>query len=160
MHCQDILNPLATWRESWRALEKAYAEGYLQSIGVSNFDLQLLNELEEEIGVILPHIVQNWSDFNHLDLSVRQWCHAREVTYQPYASNRNLQSLPNPIKDTVQLIANDRQVTPQFLSNQFFLQTGAVIIPRSMQNEHLLENVKIAEWTFETDELEMLGWTI
>jgi diketogulonate reductase-like aldo/keto reductase len=160
MHCQDIINPLATWRESWRALEKAYAEGYLQSIGVSNFDLNLLKELEEQIGVILPHIVQNWSDFSNLDLPVRQWCNEREVTYQPYASNRNLDRLPADIKEKVLLIANDRQVTPQFLSNQFFLQTGAVIIPRSTDLDHLKDNLKVADWSLEPDEFEMLGWTL
>jgi diketogulonate reductase-like aldo/keto reductase len=60
-------------------------------------------------------------------------------------------------------IANDRQVTPQFLSNQFvFLQTGAVvIIPRSTDPDHMQENLKVADWSLEPDEeFEMLGWTL
>lgn len=47
MRCWDVEDPAATWRESYRALERAYAEGRVRSIGVSNFDLPLLRELEE-----------------------------------------------------------------------------------------------------------------
>ena len=46
MHCDDIVDRAATWRESWRALERAYAEGAVMSIGVSNFHVELLNELK------------------------------------------------------------------------------------------------------------------
>lgn len=48
MHCQDTVDPRGTWRESWRALERAYAEGAVMSIGVSNFHLGLLEELQGE----------------------------------------------------------------------------------------------------------------
>ena len=79
MHCEDTVDPSATWRESWRALERgkrnsscirnhyhileqkiaAYAEGKVMSIGVSNFNIDLLRELED-LAIVLPHVVQNW----------------------------------------------------------------------------------------------------
>ncbi len=45
MHCHSAGLGEAqggTWRESWRALERLYAEGAVMSIGVSNFDTPLL----------------------------------------------------------------------------------------------------------------------
>lgn len=160
MHCKDIVNPLGTWRETWHALEKAYAEGMVQSIGVSNFNVHLLREIEERVGVILPHVVQNWSDLSNMDSAVREWCQEREVIYQPYATNRNLHTLREPLQKNLQIIAADRQVTPQYISNQFYLQTGAVIIPRSTKYDHLKENLEIAEWMLTEDEFEMLGWKL
>ena len=62
MHCETTEDPEGTWHGSWRALEKAYAEGRVESIGVSNFDTDLLNEisaLDSSVSV-LPHLVQNW----------------------------------------------------------------------------------------------------
>lgn len=42
MHCETSEEPSGTWRESWNALERAYAEGHVASIGVSNFNHHLL----------------------------------------------------------------------------------------------------------------------
>ena len=42
MHCETSEEPASSWRESWHALERAYAEGHIASIGVSNFDHRLL----------------------------------------------------------------------------------------------------------------------
>jgi diketogulonate reductase-like aldo/keto reductase len=50
MHCHTTEDPAATWRESWRALEREYAEGRVMAIGVSNFDAALLAELEGGTG--------------------------------------------------------------------------------------------------------------
>ena len=48
MRCWDTEDPAGTWLQSYRALEKAYAEGQVMSIGVSNFDLSLLEQLHTE----------------------------------------------------------------------------------------------------------------
>ena len=49
------------WEGSWLALEKAYAEGRVMSIGVSNFDAALLATFSDRF-TVRPHIVQNWSE--------------------------------------------------------------------------------------------------
>jgi diketogulonate reductase-like aldo/keto reductase len=48
LRCWDTEDPAGTWRESYRALERAYAEGRVLSIGVSNFDAALLEELHTQ----------------------------------------------------------------------------------------------------------------
>lgn len=91
MHCQDTVDPEGTWLQSWRALEKAYAEGRVQSIGVSNFDADLLAELKSA-ATTWPHLVQNHGEPGQLDIEVRKWCRESDVIYQPYASLRNIAS--------------------------------------------------------------------
>ena len=58
MDCSDAVAG-GTWIDSWRALQRAYAEGRALAIGVSNFDI---NELERLLGMaaVRPHVVQNW----------------------------------------------------------------------------------------------------
>ena len=73
MHCETKKDPDGTWRESWKALEKAYAEGRVMCIGVSNFDVNLLEELLD-IAAVKPHVVQNYAAPGSVDIDVRKWC--------------------------------------------------------------------------------------
>ena len=53
--------PQGSWKDSWRALEKLYADGKVRALGVSNF---WPNELEELIAhaQVKPHLVQSHMD--------------------------------------------------------------------------------------------------
>jgi diketogulonate reductase-like aldo/keto reductase len=123
MHCETIEDEQGTWIQSWFALQKLYAEGKLMSIGVSNFNKELLDELLNKCNV-LPHIIQNWSELNNLDIDVREWCINNNAIYQPYASIRNLIFLPNDIKKHLNNIANSRNISTHAVSLKFFTQIG------------------------------------
>lgn len=160
MHCQDTIDPKGTWRESWFALEKAYAEGRILSLGFSNANIDILNELME-IGTILPHVIQNWSELGNLDLLVREWCEDHQVVYQPYASIRNIRFQSQQIRSISQLLARKYNVTEYDVNLRFFLQTGASIIPRASHYDHLENNIrKPFEWSLEKSEMEELGWKL
>lgn len=60
MHCDNVVNPEGNWHQSYKALEKAYAEGDIMSIGISNFDAELLGEIHR-VSDCLPHLVQNYA---------------------------------------------------------------------------------------------------
>lgn len=63
----------------------------MNSIGVSNFDIDLLESLAS-LADILPHVVQNHGEPGVLDVEVRRWAFENGVVYQPYATLRNLHS--------------------------------------------------------------------
>lgn len=159
MHCETTIDPEATWRESWRALERAYAEGRVLSIGVSNFNTHLLHDMLSNVATVLPHIVQNWAEPGQVDSEVRAWCERYGVLYQPYAPLRNIQHLPMTIRQTLQAIAQRYDITEQAAVLQFFIQTGAVVIPRSTSWHHLRANIEPSLVTFEQDEMKGLGWS-
>jgi len=158
MHCDDAVDPNGTWQESWRALEKEYAEGRVQSIGVSNFHLELLKELES-FATVLPHAVQNWGEpGTQLDTEVRRWCKANEVIYQPYASLRNLSSMSKEMREKLSRIARNHDKSEHAVALRFFLQTGASAIPRSNKPDHLAQNLEAFSWSLENEDMEALGW--
>jgi len=160
MHCEEKIDPDGTWQGSWNALQRAYSEGIVNSIGVSNFDKALLEELDSHPDTaILPHIVQNFADLTNIDLDVRNWCKELMAAYQPYASGRNIASLPDTTKAVVDTIAQSYpNQTPYSVALKFFEQTGAVVIPRSNKKEHLESNLKTAAWALSPEHMEMLGW--
>ena len=159
MHCEDTVNPEGTWQHSYRALEKAYAEGTIMSIGISNFNIELLNELED-FAVVLPHIVQNFAEVGKLDMDVRYWCLKHNVVYQPYASLRNLKSLPKEMQTALKLAGDSRGMSPYVASLAFFVQTGASVIPRSTDKTHMMENLLALRNKFTDEEMKALGWSL
>ena len=160
MHCETTVDTSGTWQESWHALEKAYAEGRLNSIGVSNFDTSLLEELGE-FSTVRPHLVQNHAAPGNVDRDVRRWCEENFVMYQPYASLRNMASSAAPIKSTLRKIANEKGVSEYEIALKFFIQTEAIVIPRSKNVENLKNNLGVMSFDFDLTlgEMSSLGWT-
>lgn len=157
MHCETTLDPTATWKESWRALERAYAEGRLLSLGVSNFNPALLEELRLNVATVLPHLVQNWAEPGNTDRAARAWCDHYDVLYQPYALLRNLRFLPATLRDTLKSMAERYESTEQAVALRLFLQTGAVVIPRSSSWLHLQENLMPLPFNLTEEEINSLS---
>ena len=158
MHCHTTADAAGTWRESWRALERAYAEGRVLSVGVSNFNVALLEELRIEVAAVLPHVIQNWAEPGQLDLSVRAWCDQYSVLYQPYAPLRNIQFLPERVRELLQVIVHREDVSEHDVVLQFFLQTDALVIPRSSSWDHLQRNMRNLSFLIPSSEMKELGW--
>jgi methylglyoxal/glyoxal reductase len=157
MHCETVEDPEGTWRESWLALEKAYSEGLVNTIGVSNFNRDLLTELEQ-IATVLPHIVQNFADPSQMDYDVRDWCIERNIIYQPYASGRNLADLPAETKGTLERVASEHGKSEYITALRFMLQSGAVAMPRSSKYQHLKDNIEVLNFRLSEDQMFDLGW--
>lgn len=87
MHCETTVEEDGVWEASWHALEKAYAEGWINSIGVSNFDRGLLDTFNVDSDFSsYPHVVQNWAEPGSMDRSVLDWCEQNEVVFQVFLS--------------------------------------------------------------------------
>lgn len=159
MHCEDTVDPEGTWEDSWTVLEKAYSEGLVNSIGVSNFNIELLRELEA-FAVVLPHIVQNYAAPGSLDFEVRDYCVDRDIVYQPYASGRNIDQIQGELKNTIQDMALEKNISEYTLVHKFFLETGAVTIPRTTNIDHLKANLHMQDWELTEKEMHKLGWGV
>ena len=159
MHCQDTEIRDATWQQSWKALEREYAEGRVMSIGVSNFDTALLSQLHD-MSTISPHLVQNHAELgpHSQDVGVRQWCDTNKVIYQPYAHQRNLQHLSGEMQETLAQVSNMQGKSTHAIASKFFLQSGASIVPRSRNPDHLSENIDLFGWKLQAADMLELGY--
>lgn len=158
MRCGEVVDPTATWKESYRALEKAYAEGYIMSIGVSNFGLEILTELWG-YATVKPHVVQNFADPSNLDTDVREFCYDKELLYVPYALQRNYNHLSTQLKSLITTISDVHNKTPNEVILKAFLQSHAAVIPRSDNVQHIFANINnCADWELSDDEMVSLGW--
>jgi len=146
-HLCDGHEPEGTWRDSWRALEALLARGKVRAIGVSNFDLRDLKELEA-FASTPPAVVQRNSDVFSADLPARIFCTARGWQYEAYSSlgsqwlMRGFRANPVLTHATVVRVAEEIGASPARTLLRWATQKGQVVIPRSATREHIEDNFR------------------
>eukprot|EP00494_Astrolonche_serrata_P023494 UN23752 len=78
-----------SWKETWELMQKLYAENIILTLGVSNYNENLLTHISE-FSPVLPHIVQNYMDIKHPDWPALQFCLDNHILFQAYASLRSI----------------------------------------------------------------------
>lgn len=157
MNCDESKMPGATWRESWRGLEKEYAEGRVLSIGVSNFELHDLKELVK-FSAVKPHVVQNYIEPGKIDHAMLEYCDRENIRYMAYSSLQYRDSFSEDLKKTIQDIADLHWRTPEAIVLRSLVQSGVVVVPRSENVAHMLGNQQSFTWDLTNDQMKALGW--
>ena len=144
------------WLKSWDAFEKLYAEGLVLSIGVSNFDVNMLKQAMDKSVSVEPMIVQNYFSLKHLDEDVITFCRKNWVLYHGYSLLR--EGITYKEKDVLRELSG----TEDFLSSLFHLLLKSRIgfLIRSTNPSHIKDNIMRIENTLElkseVDALEFL----
>ena len=153
--------PQGTWRDSWRALETLQRAGKVRSIGVSNFDAGELRELGEWARV-QPAVVQRNSDLFSQDKEARHLCESKGWQYEAYSSLGSQWLMrghrQNPVLShaEVKKIARMKGKSPAQVVLRWAIQHGQVVIPRSSKRGRIVENLDVAGWTLDGDEMSAL----
>ena len=134
------------WLDSWLALERAYAEGLVNGIGVSNFDDGLLHAAMDHSWSVLPHVVQNYFALDHLDVSVVQTCREHQIYYQSYSLIR--QGIPfTQLQWGMRKLGLHEVDAFEFLI-QLVLRADVGVIIRSGNQERIANNLQVANFPF------------
>ena len=143
-HCTKEEEAIS-WQEAWKSLEKFKERGKIRAIGVSNFDVNQLKELEGFANTKIA-IVQNWMDPLHQDVQVRKFCKDRGIVYMAYSSLGTQWDGKfrgrNPVLEnkTLQKISIEHETSVAAVVASWLLQEGVITIPRASSTEHIREN--------------------
>ena len=133
--------------DMWRAFADAQQQGLARAIGVSNYSLDLVDELTRETGVA-PAVNQiEWSPLL-FDRAVLEGHRERGIVLEGYSALRG-GTLEHPV---VTGIAGDLGRTPAQVIVRWHLQHGTVVIPKSAHEERIRSNAEVA---FELTEEQM-----
>jgi diketogulonate reductase-like aldo/keto reductase len=131
--------------ESWRALERLYADRSARSIGVSNFMARHLAELLSYCEVV-PAVNQiEMSPFLQ-QREVRALCAQRQIVIEAYSPLTKGTRLAHP---EIHDCARAAKRTPAQILLRWALQSNAVVLPKSVQTLRIIENASIFD--FELD---------
>lgn len=135
--------------ETWRALEKLYAEGAVRAIGVSNFLPEHLERLVAESDIV-PAVnqVELHPTFQQpATLEATRRAGVAVEAYSPLGQGRDLES------PAVTEVAAAHGVTPAQVVLRWHVQQGTIVIPKSVNPRRMVENIDL--FGFELSDEEM-----
>lgn len=126
-------------KEVWRALEEAYETGTLKAIGVSNFEIDDLENLLETAKV-KPMINQIKYHIGSRDEELVQFCQENDMVVEAYSPIGTGKLLDNP---DVKKIADKYGKSTAQISIRYAFQKGLVVLPKSVHEDYISENAEI-----------------
>jgi diketogulonate reductase-like aldo/keto reductase len=130
------------YRDTWRALEKLYAEALVRAIGVSNFHVHHLEDLLAGADIIPavnqvefhPFLTQN---------ELRKYCSEREIQFEAWSPLAEGRALTHP---TIVEVAKKYERTPAQALIRWDLQHRVVTIPKSSHAHRIAQNAAVFDF--------------
>ena len=143
--------PTANWREGYRKIEKAYKEGKVKAIGLSNFPEDLLKEAIETMD-IKPHVVQveahPYFPQTELKAFLAETGMGLMAWYPLGHGDKNLINEPVFAK-----LAGKYGKTNAQIILRWHVQSGNVVFPGSRNPEHIRDNFDIFDFALTGEEM-------
>jgi diketogulonate reductase-like aldo/keto reductase len=131
-----------TRKDTWLALEKLYADKRVRAIGVANYLIPFLNELET-YGNIIPVVNQvEFSPYLFLEDLLNE-CKRKKIQLQAYTPLVRGQRFSDP---KLVALANHYGKTPAQIILRWIVQQGVSAIPKSSNLRRLKENFEVFDF--------------
>ena len=143
--------PTDNWREGYRNIEKAYKEGKVKAIGLSNFPEDLLKEAIETME-IKPHVVQveahPYFPQTELKAILAETGMGLMAWYPLGHGDKNLINEPVFAKLAAKYGKSNAQIILRW-----HVQSGNVVFPGSRNPEHIRDNFDIFDFALTDEEM-------
>ncbi|QIW98470.1 hypothetical protein AMS68_003988 [Peltaster fructicola] len=144
---------------AWKALVEAVQEGKVKSIGVSNYGVQHLDELEQwqkeqpegKGGILSVNQVELHPWLARPDIV--KWCKQRDVVLEAYSPLVRGQRMDEPI---LKQLASKHNKTPAQILLRWGLQMDFVILPKSVTPSRIEENKNLYDFELSLDDMKQL----
>lgn len=147
-----VHQPTRNWKEGYKQVIKAYKEGKIHSIGISNFEDQIDIVLKEFD--IKPQIIQVECHPFFPQEKLRKITDKEDIKIMSWfplgGKGQTSDLLNNPI---VVKLANKNHKSPAQIVLKWHTQMGFIVIPGSKNIEHIKDNINI--YDFMLDEADM-----
>ncbi|ORY51331.1 aldo/keto reductase [Rhizoclosmatium globosum] len=138
--------------QSWKEMEVLYKAGKAKAIGVSNFNVEHLEELLAN-STVVPAI--NQIELNpflqHVDIT--EFCKAKGIVVQAYSPLTKARKLDDP---TLVEVSKSLNKTPAQVLIKWGLQKGFVSLPKTVNPKRLVENISVFDWTIPAQDMQKL----
>ena len=146
-----IHQPFGDYYGTYRAMEEAYKSGKARAIGVSNFypdrfiDIAHFAEVKPAVNQVENHIFQQ----QRTARTYLAKCGTQLMSWGPFAEGRNdFFNTPALIE-----IGGKYGKTPAQTALRFLLQSGSVVIPKSVHENRMKENIDVFDFELTSDEM-------
>ncbi len=126
-------------RAVWKALEDAYKEGKFRAIGVSNFQIDDIENIWNS-SEIKPMVNQILCHISNSPLDLIESCQKKDIVIEAYSPIAHGEALKNREIDKM---AKKYDVTIPQLCIRYDIQLGMIVLPKAKNPEHMKPNASI-----------------
>ena len=143
--------PYGAYTEAWPVLEEAVKEGKVHSIGLSNFPEHKIQEILD-IAAITPAVMQVEINPYWNQHALKKFLAGRDVTFEAWypLGHGDAKLLEEPVFGE---LAQKYGKTPAQIILKWSLQEGNVVFPKSLDPEHMKENIDLFDFELTSDEM-------
>ncbi|RMY41175.1 hypothetical protein D0866_00762 [Hortaea werneckii] len=164
---------------AWQALVESVGEGRVRSIGVSNYGVHHLQELEDwqkvRFSIVPSALISYMLTFpqqqaspekagivsvNQVELhpflarpDIVSWCRQRDIVLEAYSPLSRGTRFDDP---RIQSLAKKHSKTPAQILLRWNLQMGFVILPKSVTKSRIEENKDVYDFELDADDMKVL----
>jgi methylglyoxal/glyoxal reductase len=139
--------------ETWKALEKLYKDGRVRAIGVSNFNVNHLEDLLANCEIKpMVNQVEYHPVFNQKEL--HDFCKKNEIQLEAWSPLMQGGLLNDPV--LVEIANKYNKSTAQVIL-RWDIQTGVVTIPKSIKPHRIADNADIFDFELTLEDLKQIS---
>ena len=147
--------PFGNCYAAWRDLEKLCGEGRIRAIGISNFNPDRMIDL---IGFnrIVPAVNQVETHLFCQRTEQHKWMQKYGVQHMAYTPLGRKRAGEMFALDEVRALAEKHRKTPAQILLRFLIQQNIAVIPKSVHEERIRENIDIFDFELTAEEQDTL----
>lgn len=148
-------HPVNNYIYAYKMLEKAYKEGKIKAIGISNFPVEKIQEILDQCEIV-PAVMQVECHPYYPAEAVKEFCDQHHIKLQAWypLGHGNSDMLNDPV--FVELAQKYHKSTVQIIL-RWHIQMGFALVPGSKSYNHIQENAQIFDFTLTDDEMNMIA---
>ncbi len=147
--------PFGNYYKAWRELEELYNEGKVKAIGVSNFEPDRLIDLIE-FNKIKPTINQIETHLYCQRINEHMWEDKYGIAHMAYAPLGQGHANEMFEENVVKALSEKYRKTPAQILLRYNIQNDTVVIPKSVHENRIKENIDVFDFSLSEDEMNSL----
>lgn len=144
--------PSGNYIAGYRQLEKAYKEGKLRAIGISNFNKKEIQEILDNCEIV-PALIQVEAHPYYPQTELREFLAKEKIEIQawyPLGGRDNKAILKEKV---IEELAQKYQKSPAQIILRWHTQMNIIVIPGSKTESHIKENIDIFDFTLTKEDM-------
>ena len=143
--------PYGAYTQAWKAMEEAVAAGKVRSIGLSNFPEHKIQQILD-VATIVPAVLQVEINPYWNQHALKQFLAGKDVTFEAWypLGHGDAKLLGEPV---FARLAQKYGKTPSQVILLWHIQEGNVVFPKTLNPEHMRENLDIFDFELAADEM-------
>ncbi|KAL7562839.1 hypothetical protein ACA910_002457 [Epithemia clementina (nom. ined.)] len=143
---------------AWRVLENMYERGWCRAIGVSNYDVKHLEQLQEDGAKIGPMVNQIEASVQVQHVEIREYCKRNGIVPQAYSVLRglDLSSSSSVTYSTLAALGTKYHKDLGQIAYRYLIQHGYAVIYLTHSEQRMISNANVFDFELTADEMKAM----